>query len=150
VPFAMPEEGERAARLASVMHVLYLIFNEGYTTSSGPALEDCDLAREALRLARMLYRLTPEDAEVAGLLALMLLTDARRAARTGPSGELIPLDEQDRSAWDRSAIAEGVALVTSALSRGAVGPYQLQAAVAALHDEAPSAQETDWRQILAL
>jgi predicted RNA polymerase sigma factor len=150
VPFALPTEAERARRLASVLHVLYLIFNEGYTSTAGPSLHRPDLSNEAIRLARGLHALLPEDAEVAGLLALMLLTDARRSARTGPAGELIPLDEQDRGLWDREMIGEGVALVSDALSRGAPGPYQLQAAISALHDEAPSAEATDWPQILAL
>jgi RNA polymerase sigma factor (sigma-70 family) len=150
IPFAMPSDGERRSRLGAVLHVLYLIFNEGYTTSAGESLHRTDLSGEAIRLARALHALLPDDAEVAGLLALVLLTDARRAARTGPSGELIPLDEQDRSRWDRALIAEGVALVEDALRRGSVGPYQLQAAIAALHDEATRAEETDWPQILAL
>jgi RNA polymerase sigma factor (sigma-70 family) len=146
----VPTPEDRAARLGAVMHVLYLVFSEGYTASSGPALHRTDLSNEAIRLARMLHRLVPEDGEVAGLLALMLLTDARRAARTGPEGQIVPLDEQDRSTWDRDAIAQGVALVTEGLSRGPVGPYRLQAAIAALHDEAASTDETDWPQILAL
>jgi RNA polymerase sigma factor (sigma-70 family) len=150
VPFQLPTVEERAARLGSVMHVLYLIFNEGYTATSGPELQRSDLSGEAIRLTRMLHRLVPDDAEVAGLLALMLLTDARRTARTGPSGELIPLDQQDRTLWDRGAIAEGVALLTATLPRGAVGPYQVQAAIAAVHDEAASTEETDWPQILGL
>jgi RNA polymerase sigma factor (sigma-70 family) len=150
VPFEMPAAEERAARLGSVMHVLYLIFSEGYTATSGAELHRSDLSGEALRLARMLHRLVPDDGEVAGLLALMLLTDARRAARSGSSGELIPLDHQDRKLWDRAAIAEGVALVSATLSRGSIGPYQLQAAIAAVHDEAAGAEETDWPQILAL
>jgi RNA polymerase sigma factor (sigma-70 family) len=150
VPFSMPAGAERAARLSAVLHVLYLIFNEGYASSSGPHLQRTDLSNEAIRLARTLHDLLPEDGEVAGLLALMLLTDARRAARTGPSGELIPLDEQDRALWDPALIAEGVALVSSALPRGSVGAYQLQAAIAAVHDEAPRAADTDWPQILAL
>ncbi len=150
VPFQRPTAEERAARLGSVMHVLYLIFNEGYTATSGPELHRSDLSNEALRLTRMLHRLVPDEGEVAGLLALMLLTDARRAARTGPAGELIPLDQQDRTLWDRSAITEGVALITATLARGAPGPYQVQAAIAAVHDEAPSAGETDWPQILGL
>jgi len=150
IPFSLPDEAERAARLAQVLQVLYLIFNEGYTTSGGPALHRVDLSGEAIRLARLLRALLPSDAEVAGLLALMLLTDARRAARTGPSGELIPLDEQDRTLWDRGLIAEGQALVTEALTRGPGGWYAVQAAIAALHDEAPSTEETDWPQILAL
>lgn len=150
IPFAMPTPAERAERLRSVLHVLYLMFNEGYTTTSGPHLHRTDLSGEAIRLARMLHELLPEEPEVAGLLALMLLTDARRAARTGPHGELIPLDEQDRTLWDRALIEEGTALVEAALARGAAGPYQVQAAIAALHDEAPSTDETDWPQILAL
>ncbi|KYF54618.1 RNA polymerase subunit sigma-24, partial [Sorangium cellulosum] len=150
VPFQMPTPEERAQRLGAVLHVLYLIFNEGYTTSSGPELHRTDLSIEAIRLTRAVHALLPDDGEVAGLLALMLLTDARRAARTGPAGELIPLHEQDRSLWDQGAIAEGVALVTAALSRGSIGAYQLQAAIAAVHDEAARAEDTDWPQILAL
>ena len=150
VPFSTPSAEERAARLQSVMHVLYLIFSEGYAATTGPDLCRSDLSGEALRLARMLHRLVPDEAEVAGLLALMLLTDARRAARAGPSGELVPLDQQDRSRWDRGAIAEGVALVGATLPRGSLGPYRLQAAIAAVHDQAPSAEETDWPQILGL
>jgi predicted RNA polymerase sigma factor len=130
--------------------VLYLIFNEGYASSIGPALQRSDLANEAIRLTRAMRHLLPDDAEVAGLLALMLLTDARRAARTGPDGELIPLAQQDRSLWDRHAISEGVALITETLSRGSIGAYQLQAAIAAVHDEAARAEDTDWPQILAL
>jgi len=148
--FAMPTQAERDERLASVLHVLYLIFNEGYTASSGESLQRVDLSSEAIRLARAVQRLLPEDGEAAGLLALMLLTDARRLARSGPDGELIPLDEQDRERWDREAIAEGVALVSRALSQGAVGAYQLQAAIAACHDDAARAEDTDWPQILAL
>jgi RNA polymerase sigma factor (sigma-70 family) len=150
VPFSMPEAVERAERLSSVLHVLYLIFNEGYTSSSGASLHRTDLSNEAIRLTRAVHQLLPADAQVTGLLALMLLTDARRAARTGPLGELIPLDEQDRMLWDRQAIAEGLALVETAMSSGAVGEYQLQAAIAALHDEAPRYEDTDWPQILAL
>ena len=150
VPFAMPGESERARRLDAVLHVLYLIFNEGYTSSSGPALHRVELSEEAIRLCRAVHRLLPDDAEVAGLLALMLLTDARRPARTGDGGALIPLDEQDRSRWDRDAIAEGVALIGATLPRGAVGEYQIQAAIAAVHDEAARAEDTDWPQILAL
>ncbi len=150
VPFRLPDGKERRERLGAVLHVLYLIFNEGYTTSGGPVLVRTDLSQEAVRLTRAVQRRLPDDGEVAGLLALMLLTDARRAARTGPAGELIPLTEQDRSLWDRGLIAEGVALVGAALARGSIGAYQLQAAVAAVHDEAPSAEETDWPQILAL
>jgi RNA polymerase sigma factor (sigma-70 family) len=148
--FTMPAGAERAERLGAVLHVLYLVFNEGYASSSGPHLQRTDLSNEAIRLTRTLHALLPDDGEVAGLLALMLLTDARRAARTGPSGELIPLDEQDRTLWDARLIAEGVELVSAALSRGSVGAYQLQAAVAAVHDEAARAEDTDWPQILAL
>jgi RNA polymerase sigma factor (sigma-70 family) len=144
VPFSMPGAEERGERLSSVLHVLYLIFNEGYTSSSGPALQRTDLSNEAIRMTRAMHGLLPKDGEVAGLLALMLLTDARRAARTGESGELIPLDEQDRSLWDTGLIAEGVGLVSGALARGSVGPYQLQAAIAAVHDEALLAEDTDW------
>ncbi|MFJ5263982.1 RNA polymerase sigma factor [Streptomyces sp. NPDC088387] len=139
-----------ADRLAPVLQILYLIFNEGYTATSGPQLQRRELAGEAIRLARKVHQVLPDDTEVAGLLALMLLTDARRDARTGPGGELVPLDEQDRDRWDKAAIEEGVALVTGALSRGRPGPYQLRAAIAALHDEAPSADATDWPQILGL
>jgi RNA polymerase sigma factor (sigma-70 family) len=150
VPFVMPGDDERAERLAAVLHVLYLIFNEGHTSSIGADLHRADLSNEAIRLTRMLHALLPRDGEVTGLLALMLLTDARRSARTGPSGELIPLDEQDRTLWDQHLIAEGIALVTDALSSGAIGWYRLQAAIAAVHDEAARAEETDWPQILAL
>ena len=150
VPFSLPTGDERASRLAAVLHVLYLIFNEGYTTSNGPALNRPDLSNEAIRLARELHRVLPADGEVSGLLALMLLTDARRAARTGADGELIPLDEQDRTRWDRRLIAEGVSLISATLARGSVGSYQLQAAIAAVHDEAERAGDTDWPQILAL
>jgi predicted RNA polymerase sigma factor len=150
IPFALPDDGERAQRLRSVLHTLYLIFNEGYTSSVGPELRRADLSQEAIRLARIVHRLQPGDAEVTGLLALMLLTDARRRARTGPAGELIPLAQQDRSLWDRVQIAEGVALLEAVLPRGTVGPYQLQAAISALHDEAARAKDTDWPQILAL
>jgi len=150
VPFGMPPPSERAERLAVVLHVIYLIFNEGYATTAGPSLQRGELAVEAIRLARMVHRLLPDDGEAAGLLALMLLTDARRPARTGPDGALIPMAEQDRSRWNAAEVAEGVALLTDALPRGPTGPYQLQAAIAAVHDEAPSAEATDWPQILAL
>jgi len=150
VPFGMPAASERAGRLAAVLHVLYLIFSEGYASTSGPRLHRTELAAEAIRLTRIVHRLLPEDGEVTGLIALMLLTDARRPARTGRAGELIPMAEQDRSRWDKAQITEGVALVTSALARGPAGPYQLQAAIAAVHDEAPTADSTDWPQILAL
>jgi RNA polymerase sigma factor (sigma-70 family) len=148
--FRMPSPAERAERVASVTDVLYLIFNEGYTASSGPQLARVELTDEAIRLTRQLRQWLPDDGEVAGLLALMLLTDARRPARTGPDGALIPLAEQDRSRWDRIAIAEGVDLITRTLASARVGPYQLQAAIAAVHDEATRAEDTDWRQILAL
>jgi RNA polymerase sigma factor (sigma-70 family) len=148
--FELPPDDQRAERLRVVRQVLYLIFNEGYTTSGGPALHRADLTAEAIRLTRMLCRLTPDDAETTGLLALMLLTDARRAARTDTYGTLVPLEEQDRSRWDAGQIAEGIALVSGTLGRGPVGPYQLQAAIAAVHDEAPTADATDWPQILAL
>jgi RNA polymerase sigma factor (sigma-70 family) len=150
VPFGMPSASERMARLGTVLHVLYLIFNEGYASSGGPSLQRVDLAREAIRLTRGLHALLPEEPELAGLLALMLLTDARRDARSGPAGELIPLDEQDRTRWHRAEIEEGVAILTRFLPRRRVGPYQLQAAIAALHDEAARAEDTDWPQILAL
>ena len=149
-PFRLPSPQERPERLPSVLHVLYLIFSEGYTSSIGSHLQRFDLAREAIRLTRNAKTLLPENAEVAGLLALMLLTDARRAARTGPDEELIPLDKQNRSLWDRVEIAEGIELLTAALSKGSVGLYQLQAAIAAVHDEAERAEDTDWPQILAL
>ena len=148
--FTLPSPADRDERLAAVLRVLYLVFNEGYTASSGEALHRAELTGEAIRLTRELRRLLPDDGEVAGLLALMLLTDAHRATRTGPDGELVPLAEQDRSRWDRDAVAEGVALVTEALTWSAPGPYQVQAAIAAVHAEAPAAEDTDWRQIVAL
>ena len=150
VPFQLPTSQEREQRFRAVLHVLYLIFNEGYTSSAGPRLHRLELSCEAIRLARALRGLLPEDGEVGGLLALMLLTDARRAARTGPGGELIPLTGQDRTLWDQKEIAEGIALLTASLSKGSAGAYQLQAAITALHDEAACAEETDWPQILAL
>jgi RNA polymerase sigma factor (sigma-70 family) len=150
VPFRLPSVKERGERLRAVLHVLYLIFNEGYTSSVGAQLQRCELSREAIRLTRALRELLPDDGEVTGLLALMLLTDARRVARTGPHGELIPLTQQDRTLWDAEEIAEGVALISATLSKGSVGAYQLQAAIAAVHDEAARAEDTDWPQILAL
>jgi RNA polymerase sigma factor (sigma-70 family) len=150
VPFSLPTDEDRAQRLRVVLHVLYLIFNEGYTSSAGPNLQRSELSGEAIRLTRAVHNLLREDCEVAGLLALMLLTDARRAARTGPDGELIPLMKQDRTLWDQKQISEGIALLTATLPKGSVGPYQLQAAVAAVHDEAVQAEDTDWPQILAL
>jgi RNA polymerase sigma factor (sigma-70 family) len=149
--FGMPPAAERPGRLRAVLQVLYLMFNEGYVATSGPHLQRRDLTADAVRLTRLLHRLLPGDSEVAGLLALLLLTEARRDARTGPGGALIPLDEQDRSAWDRDLIAEGVALITRTLAgTRELGPYQLQAAIAAVHDEAERVEETDWAQILAL
>ncbi|WP_446219901.1 RNA polymerase sigma factor [Micromonospora sp. IBHARD004] len=148
--FVMPKGPERAERLRAVLHVLYLLFNEGYTATTGPDLTAPQLSNEAIRLTTWLRRLLPDDGEVSGLLALMLLTEARRPARTTPDGALVPLAEQDRSNWDRKLIANGVALVTEALARGPVGPYQVQAAIAAVHDEAEHMESTDWPQILAL
>jgi RNA polymerase sigma factor (sigma-70 family) len=150
LPFRLPPEGERGDRLRVVLHVLYLIFNEGYTATSGPDLQRADLTAEAIRLSRAVHASLPDDGEVAGLLALMLLTDARRPARTGPDGALIPLAEQDRTRWNHAAIEEGVALISATLVRAPLGPYQLQAAIAAVHDEAARAQDTDWPQIVAL
>ena len=148
--FVCPLAKQRAERLAVVLHVLYLIFTEGYAATSGGSLYRVELSAEAIRLTRIVHQLLPEDGEVAGLLALMLLTDARRHARTTANGELVPLAEQDRTLWDADKIAEGVALITEALPRGMTGPYQLQAAIAAIHDEAASAEATDWLQIKAL
>jgi RNA polymerase sigma factor (sigma-70 family) len=150
IPFELPPEPERADRLRVVLHVLYLVFNEGYTATSGPHLHRTGLTGEAIRLTRVMHELLPEDGEVTGLLALMLLTDARRPARTKPDGSLVPLEEQDRSRWDQEAIREGVALITNSLAEAPIGPYQLQAAIAAVHDEAATAADTDWRQILGL
>jgi RNA polymerase sigma factor (sigma-70 family) len=148
--FELPADAERPARLAAVLHVLYLVFNEGYTASSGARLHRVELSGEAIRLARQLHAEMPGEGEVAGLLALMLLTDARRPARTTAAGGLVPLLEQDRSRWDRAAIAEGVALLSASLPTSTIGPYQIQAAIAAVHDEAPTAEQTDWPQILGL
>lgn len=148
--FAPPTDTEQAQRLPAVLHVLYLIFNEGYTASSGPELNRIELTAEAIRLARQLRDRLPDDGEVTGLLALMLLTDARRPARTTADGALVPLAEQDRTRWDAALIREGVELISATLPRAVPGPYQLQAAIAAVHDEAPSAEQTDWPQILAL
>ena len=149
-PFRLPATPERTERLRAVLHVLYLIFNEGYTSSVGPHLQRRELSGEAIRLTRIVHHLLPDDGEVAGLLALMLLTDARRTARSGPDGELIPLTKQDRTLWNREQIDEGIALLTATLSKGSIGAYQLQAAIAAVHDEAAHAADTDWPQILAL
>ena len=154
IPFQLPTAEERAQRLRAVLHVLYLIFNEGYTSSGGPNLRRGDLSHEAIRLTRIVHHLQPPNqpggTEVAGLLALMLLTDARRLARTSAEGELIPLAQQDRALWDSQQIAEGVALISATLPKGSVGPYQLQAAIAAVHDESARADDTDWPQILVL
>ncbi len=143
-----PEEVEERTR--AVRHVLYLIFNEGYTSSSGPQVNRAELTTEAIRLAREVHRLRPADTETTGLLALMLLTEARRPARTTPDGDVVPLAEQDRTLWDKELVQEGVALVSSALSDGPLGSYQLQAAIAAVHDEAERVEDTDWAQVVAL
>jgi RNA polymerase sigma factor (sigma-70 family) len=148
--FSLPAGAERTERLRAVLHVLYLIFNEGYTATDGDALTVPALAQEAIRLTRWLHWLLPDDGEVTGLLALMLLTDARRPARTRPDGSLVPLAEQDRQKWDQAQISEGIALISAALPQGEVGPYQLQAAIAAVHDEATTMADTDWPQILGL
>jgi RNA polymerase sigma factor (sigma-70 family) len=150
IPFAIPPEPERTERLRVVLHVLYLMFNEGYIASSGPDLQRGELTREAIRLTRAVHALLPDDGEVAGLLALMLLTDARRPARAHADGTLIALAEQDRGLWNRAYIEEGTALITAALANATLGPYQLQAAIAAVHDEAARAEDTDWPQIVAL
>jgi RNA polymerase sigma factor (sigma-70 family) len=150
IPFEMPPKPERADRLHVVLHVLYLVFNEGYTATSGPDLHRTELTAEAIRLTRVVHELLPENGEVTGLLALMLLTDARRPARTRPDGSLVPLEEQDRHRWHQGAIREGVALITHSLAEAPIGPYQLQAAIAAVHNEAAHAEDTDWRQILGL
>jgi RNA polymerase sigma factor (sigma-70 family) len=148
--FEMPAAGEQPARLRIVTHVLYLIFNEGYTATAGAGLTAPELSGEAIRLTRWLHRLLPQEPEITGLLALMLLTEARRGARTAPDGSLIALDQQDRSAWDQALITEGLELISSVLPRGDVGPYQVQAAIAAVHDEAKTMDATDWPQILGL
>jgi RNA polymerase sigma factor (sigma-70 family) len=150
VPFRLPSPPERTERLPAVLHVLYLIFSEGYTSSIGSHLQRLDLSREAIRLTRNTKTLLPDNPEVLGLLALMLLTDARRGARTGPDEDLIPLDKQNRTLWDRAEISEGIELLTAALTKASVGLYQLQAAIAAVHDEAARAEDTEWPQILAL
>jgi len=150
IPFQLPTPDERVELLRSVLHVLYLIFSEGYTASAGAQLQRTDLSHEAMRLTRILHELQPDDTEVSGLLALMLLTDARRKARSTPDGDLIPLSEQDRTLWDKGQISEGVALISASLPKGSIGPYQLQAAIAAVHDEAARHEETDWPQIMVL
>ncbi len=149
-PFVLPDAGARGTRLALVLRVVYLVFNEGYATSHGSELEREDLAAEAIRLGHLLHELAPDEPEVTGLLALMLLTEARRPARTTSAGALVPLRDQDRGLWDHALITEGTALATSALEHGPIGDYTAQAAIAALHDAAPNHQETDWRRILAL
>jgi RNA polymerase sigma factor (sigma-70 family) len=149
-PFRLPTPDEHEARLRSVLRVLYLIFNEGYTSSEGDDLQRPELSSEAIRLARMLHRLLPDDGEVGGLLALMLLIDARRAARTDAAGALVPLNDQDRTLWDQAAIAEGVALLEGSMGKRPVGEFRIQAAIAAVHDRARCAEDTDWPQILAL
>jgi RNA polymerase sigma factor (sigma-70 family) len=150
IPFQLPPPSDWDDRLQAVLHVLYLVFNEGYTSTSGVDLSRAELTGEAIRLTRAVHRLLPDDGEVAGLLALMLLTDARRPARTGADGSLIPLGEQDRGRWHAASIEEGLALIAAVLPRGPVGPYQVQAAIAAVHGEATKAAETDWPQIVAL
>ncbi len=150
IGFDLPPEPERAERVRVVLHALYLIFNAGYTATAGPLLQRADLTTEAIRLARIVYQLMPGEGEVAGLLALMLLTDARRAARMNADGSLVPLAEQQRELWNSAQIDEGLALITRTLGKTPIGPYQLQAAIAAVHDEARSGSETDWPQILAL
>ena len=150
LPFRVPVAEQRPERLRAVLHALYLLFNEGYAATSGPSLLRAELSREAIRLTEMLHRLLPEEPEVAGLMALMLLTDARRLARTAPDGTPIPMAEQDRERWDTEAIAEGVVLLAQTMRRSQVGPYQLQAAIAAVHDQAPDFTSTDWPQILEL
>ena len=149
-PFRLPTPEERAASLRSVLRVLYLMFNEGYTSSDGTELIRPALVDEAIRLTRVVHRALPADGEAAGLLALMLLTDARRAARADADGRIVPLADQDRDQWDRSAIAEGTATLDAAIATGSVGEYQLLAAIAAIHDRAPTAEATEWGQIAAL
>jgi RNA polymerase sigma factor (sigma-70 family) len=148
--FRLPPAEQQAERITTVLHVLYLIFNEGYTASSGSALHRVELTTESIRLTRQLHRRLPDDGEVAGLLALMLLTDARRPARTGADGALTPLNLQDRTRWDAAAISEGTDLISRTLAVAPIGPYQLQAAIAAVHDEALRPEDTDWWQILTL
>jgi predicted RNA polymerase sigma factor len=148
--FEPPPPDERANRVRVLLHVLYLMFNEGYTATTGPRLQRADLTSEAIRLTRRLHQMLPGHGETAGLLALMLLTDARRAARTDRSGRLVPLDEQDRAQWNQETIAQGLALLHATLGTATVGPYQIQAAIAAAHDEAASVSDTDWAEILAL
>ena len=150
IPLALPTSEERPARLRIVLHVLYLIFNEGYTSSAGRELQRTELADEAIRMARMTHRVLPDDGEITGLLALMLLIDARRPARTTADGELVPLSDQDRTLWNRAQIEEGRALLDGAMGKPPLGEYRIQAAIAAVHDRAARADDTDWPQILAL
>jgi RNA polymerase sigma factor (sigma-70 family) len=150
IPFAIPASASAGDRLDAVLRVLYLVFNEGYASTAGPDLQRTELNTEAIRLARMVHRALPTDCEVTGLLALMLLIHARHRARTAPDGTLIPMAQQDRDRWDTDAITEGIVLISDVLPRGQIGPYQLQAAIAAIHDEAPTADATDWPQIVAL
>ncbi len=150
IPYRVPSEAELPSRLGAVLAVVYLIFNEGYAASSGDQLIRAGLCAEAIRLGRLLARLMPDEPEVTGLLALMLLAQSRRAARTTPGGDLVLLADQDRSRWDRQLISEGQALVRQFLRRGQPGPYQIQAAINAVHSDAPEAAATDWAQILAL
>ena len=150
IPYRVPAEADLPGRIAAVLAVVYLIFNEGYTASSGDELARADLCAEAIRLGRLLAQLMPDEPEVTGLLALMLLTESRRTARTGPDGALVLLADQDRSRWDGTLIAEGQDLVRRCLRRGQPGPYQIQAAISAVHSDAADAAATDWRQILAL
>lgn len=150
IPYRIPDATALPQRLPGVLRVIYLIFTESYATSTGPDLVRADLAEEAIRLTRILHRLLPGHREATGLLSLLLLIDARRAARAGPSGELVLLADQDRALWDRGLIEEGRALVVTALRGGTPGPYALQAAIAAVHDEAASVATTDWPQIVAL
>jgi RNA polymerase sigma-70 factor, ECF subfamily len=150
IPYRVPDEADLPERLRGVLAVVYLIFTEGHTASSGTQLVREDLCAEAIRLGRLLAELMPDEPEALGLLALMLLTESRRAARTTPEGELVLLADQDRARWDRALVAEGQALVRRCLRRNEPGPYQVQAAIAAVHSDAPSAADTDWRQIVAL
>jgi RNA polymerase sigma-70 factor (ECF subfamily) len=150
IPYRLPRDHELPQRLPDVLAVIYLVFNEGYTASAGDSLTRQELCREAIRLARLLHALMPDEPEVRGLLALLLLTESRRQARTTEAGDLVLLPDQDRTRWDRDLIAEGQGIVRECLRRNQPGPYQLQAAIAAVHSDASDAARTDWRQILAL